>query len=79
MSLGGAIFPAEEDDLEVAPVPGVSREHRLQVPLGSLDGGAVREPPTIGESVDVGVHGKRGFTEGLRHDDAGCLVPDTGQ
>src|SRR5690625_5221510 len=40
VAAGRAVLPAEVDDLQVAPVPGVLGEHLLQVRLHLLHGGA---------------------------------------
>ena len=73
------MFAAEEDDLQVYLGPGGLGEHRLQVTLGPLDGGVVREAPARREAVDVGVHREGRHPEALGHDDAGGLVSDAGE
>src|SRR6478735_3540066 len=48
-----AVLATEEDDLEMARVPRLPWEHRLQVTFGALDLRAVRQTPARGEPVDV--------------------------
>ncbi len=79
MAEGRAVLAAEVDDLQVAVVPPVAGEHRLQIVFGAFHVRPVRQAPSEGESVDVGVDGERRHAEGLRHHDTGRLVTDAGQ
>ena len=76
---GGAELAPEEDDLEVAAIPGLLREGLLQIAFGALDRASVGESPASGQAVDVRVDRERGHPVGLGHDDAGGLVAHAGE
>ena len=65
MAPSRAGLPTEVDDLQVEGVPAVLGEEDLEVTFGPSDVGAVRETPTRGQAVDVGVDRKGGNAEGL--------------
>ena len=79
MSERRAVLTPEEDDLEMAVVPGLAAEDRLEITFGPLDRGAVRQPPAGREPMDVRVDRKGRHLERLRHDDTGGLVSDACQ
>jgi hypothetical protein len=60
---GWTKFTAVKNDLKVEIVPSLLREEPLCITLGLFDVFAVRQAPTVHQSMDVGVHGKRGNTE----------------
>lgn len=79
MPPGWAVFSAEIDDLEMQFVPLILGEVRFEVALGLDDGAAARETPAVSEAMNVGVDGKGGYAEGLRHHHARGFVADAGE
>ena len=73
------MFSAVEDDLEVEFVPGVARENFFQVAFGLDDVFPTGQPPTFGETVDVGVDWKGRNAKCLSHDDGCGFMADTRQ
>ena len=60
-------------------VPAFNREGTFEISFSLRDITTPRESPALSESVNVGVDGKGGHPEGLRHHNAGGLVPNPGQ
>lgn len=63
----------------MASIPFLFRKQLFQVGLGLSRALAICQPPALGKTVDMGVHGKCGHTEGLSQHYGGRLVPNPGQ
>ena len=79
MAACGAVFATEEDNLKVEGIPCAGWIEGFEIGFGLLDIFAAAETPTSGEAVDVGIDGKGGMSEALRHDDGSGLVTDAGE
>lgn len=76
---GGAVFAAVKNDLEMELVPNRLREKAFEVFFGLRDVFTGGELPALGEAVDVSIDREAWHAEGLRHDDLGGLVADSGE
>lgn len=79
MTARRTVLPPEEDDLQVPPMPLVLGEERLEIGLGALDGRPRRQPPALGQPMDVRVDREGRHAEGLHHQHRRRLVPDPRQ
>ena len=75
---GGTMLSAIENDLKVQAVPSRLGKEALQIALGLEHVLSGSQFPTLGQTVDVGIHGKSGHSESLGHDHRGCFVPHPG-
>lgn len=72
-----AVLSSKVDDPQVEIIPVLLGEDILQITLRVLHFVAVAEAPAIRESMNVGVHGKAGYTKSLGHDNRCGLVAHT--
>lgn len=64
MALGGALFPAEEDDLEVQVAPQRLREEQLQVGFRLLHAAPVSQAPALRQPLHSGGRVEVGWGRG---------------
>lgn len=69
-----AVFPTEENDLQVQFVPAFFGEQLFEIGFGLLYIFAAAESPTPGQTMYVCINGESRHAEGLRHDYGGCFV-----
>ena len=76
---GRAMLAAIKDDAKMKLLPMFPRKQPFQIALGLLNAAAVRQPPTLGQPVDMGVDRECRLAKDLRHDHRRGLVPHAGQ